>query len=191
MIIASDPYHYGGAWDRHTAEKYARMVDLAETFHLPVVNLVDVPGFQIGIEAERDGVMRAGVRALTAVAQSTVPWCSIIIRRAFGVAAGGHQNSSRFNFRYAWPSAQWGSLPIEGGLEVAYKAQIEGSLDPEATRAAIEKKIRGLTSPFRAAEAFVIEDIIDPAETRDVLVEFANLAAPMREAGVRAFGYRP
>jgi acetyl-CoA carboxylase carboxyltransferase component len=84
-----------------------------------------------------------------------------------------------------------GSLPIEGGLEVAYKATIESSPDPEATRAEIETRIRRLTSPLRAAEAFVIEDILDPAETRDILVEFANLSAPLREPGVRAFGYRP
>ena len=191
VVVASDPYHYGGAWDRQTAEKYMRMVDLAEQFHLPVVNLVDVPGFRIGLDAEKEGVMRAGVRALTAIAQSTVPWCTIIIRKAFGVAGGGHQNADRFNFRYAWPSAQWGSLPIEGGLEVAYKADIEASADPEATRAKIEKRVRGLTSPYRSAEAFVVEDIIDPAETRAALVEFAAIAAPLRQAGRASFGFRP
>ena len=167
------------------------MVDLAEQFHLPVVNLVDVPGFRIGLEAEKEGVMRAGVRALTAIAQSTVPWCSIIIRKAFGVAGGGHQNAERFNFRYAWPSAQWGSLPIEGGLEVAYKAEIEAASDPEAARQGIERRVRGLTSPFRSAEAFVVEDIIDPADTRAALVEFANIAAPLRQPGAARFGYRP
>jgi len=190
-VVASNPYHYGGGWDRHTADKFVRIVDLAETFHLPVVNLVDIAGFQIGQEAERDGVMRSGVRALTAVAQSTVPWFSLIMRRAFGVAAGGHQNSSRFNFRYAWPSAQWGSLPIEGGLEVAYRAEIEASKDPEATRAQIEERVRSLLSPFRSAEAFVIEDIIDPAHTRTALIEFANLGAPLRMPGPRLVGYRP
>ena len=191
LFVASNPYHYGGGWDRHTAEKFTRLVDLAETFHLPVVNMVDIAGFQIGLEAEKDGVMRAGVRALTAVAQSTVPWFSLIMRRAFGVAAGGHQNSSRFNFRYAWPSAQWGSLPIEGGLEVAYRSEIEAAADPEAKRAEIEERVRALTSPFRSAEAFVIEDIIDPACTRARLVEFANLAAPLRQPGMVATGYRP
>ena len=191
VIVASNPYHYGGAWDRHTADKFTRLIDLAETFHLPVINMVDIAGFQIGLEAEKDGVMRAGVRALTAVAQSTVPWFSLIVRRAFGVAAGGHQNSSRFNFRYAWPSAQWGSLPIEGGLEVAYRAEIESSADPQATRDAIEARVRGLTSPFRSAEAFVIEDIIDPARTREALIEFSELSAPLRQAGVRTVGYRP
>ena len=191
LFAASNPYHYGGGWDRHTAEKFIRLVDLAENFHLPVVNMVDIAGFQIGLEAEKDGVMRAGVRALTAVSQSTVPWFSLIMRRAFGVAAGGHQNSSRFNFRYAWPSAQWGSLPIEGGLEVAYRSEIEAADDPEAKRAEIEARVRSLTSPFRSAEAFVIEDIIDPASTRARLVEFANLAAPLRRPGLVATGYRP
>lgn len=191
VFAASNPYHYGGAWDRHTADKFTRLLDMAETFHLPVVNMVDIAGFQIGLEAETDGVMRAGVRALTAVSQSTVPWFSLIMRRAFGVAAGGHQNSSRFNFRYAWPSAQWGSLPIEGGLEVAYRAEIEAASDREAKRAEIEARVRSLTSPFRSAEAFVIEDIIDPATTRARLVEFANLAAPLRQSGPPGNSYRP
>ena len=153
--------------------------------------MVDIAGFQIGLEAEKDGVMRAGIRALTAVSQSTVPWFSLIVRRAFGVAAGGHQNSSRFNFRYAWPSAQWGSLPIEGGLEVAYRAEIEAADDPVAKTAEIEARVRGLTSPFRSAEAFVIEDIIDPAETRTRLEEFVELAAPLRLPGETYVGYRP
>jgi acetyl-CoA carboxylase carboxyltransferase component len=156
-----------------------------------VLNLVDVPGFRIGLDAEKEGVMRAGVRALTAVAQSTVPWCTVILRKAFGVAGGGHQNADRFNFRYAWPSAQWGSLPIEGGLEVAYKAEIEAAGDPDAARARIEARVRSLTSPFRSAEAFVVEDIIDPQDTRALLVEFANLAAPLRQAGPVRFGFRP
>ncbi|KRB67984.1 acyl-CoA carboxylase subunit beta [Noviherbaspirillum sp. Root189] len=190
-VVASDPYHYGGAWDRQTAEKYMRMVDLAELFHLPVLNLVDVPGFRIGLDAEKEGVMRAGVRALTAVSQSTVPWCTVIIRKAFGVAGGGHQNPDRYNFRYAWPSAQWGSLPIEGGLEVAYKAELAAAPDPEAALARIEARVRGLTSPFRSAEAFVVEDIVDPAETRGLLVEFANLVAPLRQPGRASFGFRP
>ncbi|HET7527757.1 MAG TPA: carboxyl transferase domain-containing protein [Burkholderiaceae bacterium] len=191
MVLASDPYHYGGAWDRQTSEKVNRMVDLAQVFHLPVVHLVDIPGFRIGLEAEVEGVMRAGVRALTAVSQTTMPWCTVIVRKAFGVAGAAHQHADRFAFRYAWPSAVWGSLPIEGGLEVAYKAEIEAAADPEAKRAAIEQRVRALCSPFRSAEAFVVEDIIDPAETRARLVEFVGLAAPLRQPGPTVFGYRP
>jgi acetyl-CoA carboxylase carboxyltransferase component len=191
LVMASDPYHYGGAFDRQTTEKYLRMIDLAELFHLPVVNFVDIPGFRVGLEAEVEGVMRVGVRALTALAQTSVPWCTFIIRKAFGVAGASHQHPDRFCFRYAWPSAQWGSLPIEGGLEVAYKAEIEASADPVAAQAKIEERVRGLTSPFRSAEAFVVDDIIDPAETRRRAVEFANLAAPVRTAGMVRFMYRP
>lgn len=190
-VFASDPYVYGGGWDGPAAEKFTRLLDLAETFHLPVVNFVDIPGFQIGLAAEKSGAMRYGVRALTAVAQSTVPWCSILVRKAFGVAAGGHQSAGRFNFRYAWPSAQWGSLPIEGGLEVAYKAEIEAAADPEAKTREIEERVRSLTSPMRSAEAFVVEDIIDPAQTRDVLREFIDVVIPLRQPGERAVGYRP
>ncbi|MCD0503129.1 acyl-CoA carboxylase subunit beta [Bordetella petrii] len=190
-VFASDPYVYGGGWDGPAAEKFTRLLDLAETFHLPVVNFVDIPGFQIGLAAEKSGAMRYGVRALTAVAQSTVPWCSILVRKAFGVAAGGHQSAGRFNFRYAWPSAQWGSLPIEGGLEVAYKAEIEAADDPRAKVQEIEARMRSLTSPFRSAEAFVVEDIIDPAETRAVLCDFIDVVTPLRQAGPRSAGYRP
>ncbi len=190
-VIASDPTVQSGNWDSAAAEKFTRFVDLAQSFHLPVVNLVDTAGFQVGIEAEQAGIMRAGVRALAAVYQATVPWCSLIIRRAYGVAAAGHQHMGRFNFRYAWPSANWGALPIEGGLDVAYKAEIEGSDDPVQKRAEIEQRVRSLTSPFRSAEAFVIEDIIDPRDTRALLCEFASLAAPLRETGVSKFGIRP
>ena len=190
-VVASDPYFYGGGLDGPSAEKFTRFVDLAQTFHLPVVNLVDIAGFQIGVEAERAGIMRYGARALAAVYQATVPWCSIIVRRAYGVAAAGHQHMGRFNFRYAWPSANWGSLPIEGGLEVAYKAEIEGADDPVQKRTEIEQRVRSLTSPFRTAEAFGIDEVIDPRDTRRLLCEFANLAAPLREAGAPRFGMRP
>ena len=190
-VIASDPSFHGGSWDSASADKFTRFVDLAQTFHLPVVNLVDTLGLQVGLEAEMAGVMRQGVRALAAVYQTTVPWCSILLRRAYGVSAAGHQHMGRFNFRYAWPSANWGALPIEGGLDVAYKAEIEGADDPVQKRAEIEQRVRSLSSPFRSAEAFVIEDIIDPRDTRTLLCEFANLAAPLREAGESRFGIRP
>ncbi len=191
VVLASDPYHYGGVWDRNTTDKFIRMVDLAEVFHLPVVNFVDVPGFQIGLEAEQSGVMRSGVRALSAIYQTTVPWCTMIIRKAYGVAAAGHQHQGRYALRYAWPSANWGSLPIEGGLEAAYKNEILSSADPDAKLKEIEQRLRALASPVRSAEAFVIEEIIDPRETRRILCDFANLVAPLRKAGMTTFRYRP
>jgi acetyl-CoA carboxylase carboxyltransferase component len=190
-VLASDPYHYGGAWTADASRKAIRLVDLAQTFQLPVVHLVDIPGFLIGKEAEASGVMRFGTQALTAVRQSTVPWCAIVVRKAFGMAALSQRNGAPAFLRYAWPSAQWGSLPIAGGVEAAYRAVIEAAPDPAARRAEIEARLEALQSPLRTAEAFGVEEIIDPRSTRSYLCRFAELAAPLRQPGRPHFGYRP
>ena len=190
-VIASDPHHYGGAWTARASEKLVRFIDMAQTFHLPVIHLVDIPGFQIGVEAEQAATIRYGTRAMAAVYQATVPWCSILVRRAFGVAGAAHQSTGRYNVRYAWPSGEWGSLPIAGGLEAAYKADLAAAPDPAARLAEIEARLRQFTSPFRTAEQFMVEEIIDPRTTRALLCEFANLAAPLRTTGPSSFGMRP
>ena len=190
-VLASDPYFGGGGWSADAAQKVTRFVDLAEVFHLPVVHLVDIPGFMIGRAAEQAATIRHGVRAMSAIFQTTVPWCAILVRKAYGVAGAAHMNSSRFNIRYAWPSGDWGSLPIAGGLEAAYKAELERAADPAAKMAEIEDRLNKLRSPFRTAESFLVEEIIDPRQTRPLLCEFAEMAAPLRTAGRRAFGYRP
>lgn len=190
-ILANDPYFYAGGWTARASEKVARFVDLADTFHLPVVHLVDNPGFVIGTQAERDATIRAGARALAAVYQATVPWCSVILRKVYGVAGAAHQDASRFSYRLAWPSGNWGSLPLEGGIEAAYKAQLAAADDPAALRAEIEAKLAARQSPFKTAEVFMVEEIIDPRDTRPLLCEFANLAAPLRRPGPTARGFRP
>ena len=190
-VLASDPYQYGGGWTAAASDKVARFVDLADTFHLPVVHLVDQPGFVIGTQAEKASTTRFGARALAAVYQASVPWCSVILRRVFGVAGAAHQNASRLSYRYAWPSGDWGSLPLEGGIEAAFRADLEAAEDPDALRADIEARMNLVRSPFRTAEAFVIEDIIDPRDTRPILCEFANLAAPLRRPGPTARALRP
>jgi acetyl-CoA carboxylase carboxyltransferase component len=190
-ILASDPYHYGGAWTSDACRKAIRHIDLAQTFQLPVVHFVDIPGFLIGKEAEASGVMRYGTQALAAVRQSTVPWCAVLVRKAFGMAGLAQRNGAQAFLRYAWPSAQWGSLPIAGGVEAAYRAVIEAAPDPAAKRAEIEAKLEVLQSPLRTAEAFGVEEIIDPRRTRQYLCRFADMAAPLRQAGRPHFGYRP
>jgi len=190
-IMASDPYHYGGAWTADSCQKTVRHVDLAETFHLPILYLADCPGFLIGKEAEETGTIRHGVRAMAAINQSTVPWCAIVVRNAFGVAGGAHVPVGRYHTRYAWPSGFWGSLPLEGGIEAAYRAELDAAADPSEELGRIEERLEKLRSPFRTAEAFWVEEIIDPRETRGLLEEFANLSAPLREPGPRRFGIRP
>ena len=190
-MMASDPYHYAGAWTADTCQKVERWVDMAQTFHLPVVYLVDCPGFLIGLEAERTGTIKQGVRAMSAIWQTTVPWCAVIIRNVFGVAGAAHKNGGRYGFRYAWPSGRWGSLPLEGGIEAAYRADLAAADDPAAKLVEIEERLNKLRSPFRSAETFWIEEIVDPRSTRPLLCEFVNLAAPLREPGPYSHRMRP
>ena len=129
-MLSSDPTFYGGGLTADSSMKMEAFVELADTFHLPVVHLVDQPGFVIGVEAERAATIRHGARALAAVYQAQVPWCSIILRRVFGVGGAAHSDHTRVAFRAAWPSGDWGSLPLEGGIEAAYRAELEASPDP-------------------------------------------------------------
>ena len=184
LLLAGDPYHYGGSWTAEACQKVVRYVDLAETFHLPIVYLQDCPGFMIGLDAEKAATIRHGVRAMAAVNQSTVPWCTIIVRNCFGVAGVVHQPANRFSMRYAWPSANWGSLPLEGGIEAAYRADIDAADDPKAKMAEIEQRLNLLRSPFRSAEKFWVEEIVDPRKTRSLICEFTRLARPVLTPGL-------
>jgi acetyl-CoA carboxylase carboxyltransferase component len=175
-VLANDPSFLGGSWEAKSSEKVERFAKLAEQFHLPVVHLVDNPGFMIGADAERTGTIRYGVQAMNTIYRATVPWCSVIVRRAYGIAGSAMSNAENFQYRFAWPSGDWGSLPIAGGLEVAYKSDIESAEDPAARLAEIRAKLDKVTSPFRTAEQFSVEDIIDPRDTRPLLCEFADLA---------------
>jgi acetyl-CoA carboxylase carboxyltransferase component len=115
----------------------------------------------------------------------------MILRNVFGVAGAIHQPGGRVALRYAWLSARWGSLPLEGGIEAAYRAEIDAAPDPAAKLAEIEARLERLRSPFRTAEAFWVEEIIDPRDTRRLLCEFAGLAEKLRSPGPRGFGMRP
>lgn len=192
-VLANDPKFHGGALTAAASEKITRFVDLCDTFHLPVVNFVDQPGFLIGVAAERAGTIRKGVRALAAVYQATVPWVSIIVRRVYGVAGAGHGNVQALNLRYAWPSADWGSLPLEGGIEAAYKRELQAAPDREHLMREIEERLNRVRSPFRTAEAFGIEEIIDPRDTRPLLCGWVSLAYELQATrlGPKARGMRP
>lgn len=175
-VLASDPTYLGGSWDAKTSEKVERFVKLADQFRLPIVHFVDNPGFMIGTHAEATGTIRYGVQAMNAVYRATVPLMSIVVRRAYGIAGSAMSNAEGFQYRVAWPSGDWGSLPIEGGVEVAYRAELEAAEDPAVALAAIRARLNAVRSPFRTAERFGIEDIIDPRETRMRVCEFARLA---------------
>jgi acetyl-CoA carboxylase carboxyltransferase component len=194
-VLCSDPNHYGGGLTADASEKLTRFADVCDQFHLPIVNFVDQPGFLIGTEAERAGTIRRGTRALCTVYQATVPWVSVIVRKVYGVAGAAHGNAAGLNLRYAWPSGDWGSLPIEGGIEAAYRRELEAAEDPVALREQIEARLNAVRSPFRTAERFNIEEIIDPRDTRPLLCDWAERAHELVRyelaAGPKRRGVRP
>ena len=175
-VMSNDPRVYAGGMTAAASQKIVRFCDLADTFHLPVVNLVDQPGFVIGVDAERAGTIRHGARALAAVYQASIPWISIIVRKVFGVAGAAHGNAQRLNLRYAWPSGDWGSLPLEGGIEAAYRRVLDEAPDREAKRQEILAELESMRSVFRTAETFGVEEIIDPRDTRRLLCEWVHEA---------------
>ena len=175
-IISNDCKQLGGAQTAAGCEKMTRFVDFADTFHIPIIYFIDNPGFMIGPQSETEGIERKVARLGAALAQITVPALAIIIRRCYGVAGAFHTLLSQMNLRYAWPSAEWGVLPIEGGVMAAYRREIENSLDPKAKLDEIESRFNKLRSIFRSAEGFDIEEIIDPRDTRPLLCEFVNEA---------------
>ena len=192
-IVANNPRVLAGAMSADSAHKQGHFVELCDHFHVPIVFLADVPGFMLGLEAERTGTLRHGMRAYWATYLATVPIFTVITRKNFGMAGQATANVGRINYRVGWPSGDWGSIPIEGGVAAAYKREIEAAPDPDARRKEIETHLLQFRNPFRTAEAFGIEDIIDPRQTRSYVHRFLELAyeavrsqlGPKAKVGVR------
>ena len=191
-VLANDCRFLAGSFNYDVAEKFQRFIDMCDTFHLPLVNLCDQPGFTIGMKSEEMGTIRKGVRASFAMVQATVPLAVIYLRKCFGVAGGAQKSGMGFNWRYAWPSAVWGNIPAEGGVYAAHRSEIEAAEDPDAYLKELLEAYRTICSPFRTAEAFGIEDIIDPRDTRPLLCEWVEMAYDQesKNLGVKKRGMR-
>jgi acetyl-CoA carboxylase carboxyltransferase component len=190
-VLANDPGFYAGAMTAQAAQKLRRHVELCDTFHLPIVSFVDEPGFLIGPDAERAATIRHGTAAIFAVMQTAVPWASVIVRKAYGVAAAAHFGPA--GHVLAWPSAESGALPLEGGVAVAFRREIEAADDPEAKRRELEERLAARRDPYARAEAFGVADLIDPRHTRAALAAWIEWIQPAlaRLRGPRAYGLRP
>jgi methylmalonyl-CoA decarboxylase subunit alpha len=175
-VVANDPMVYGGAMDARAARKQTHFVELCDTFHIPLVFFVDVPGFMVGRDAEVAGTLREGMRSVYVGLQASVPILTVVIRKCYGMAGMGTTDKNGLDFKIAWPSAEWGSLPIEGGVAAAFRREIEAADDPRAREIEIEAELRAAASPFATAEAFGVEEIIDPRETRAYLNRFLRAA---------------
>ena len=180
-VMINNPKRLGGSMDVAAGTKVIRFLQLCDTFHLPMVYFADEPGFMVGPDQQRRGIVRAGAKMVCATLRTRMPWMSIIIRELYGVAGQCHDRPGGMFKRVAWPSAHWGSMHISGGVSAAYRRVIDEADDPEAKRAEIEARLEALASPFRTAEAFNIEDIIDPRETRPMVCEFVQMAQPALE----------
>lgn len=193
-IVANNPMVNGGAMDVKAARKQTHFVELCDCFHIPLVFLVDVPGFLVGKEAEAAATLREGMRSVYVGLQATVPIFTVVIRKCYGMAGMGTTDKNGLDFKIAWPSAEWGSLPIEGGVAAAFRREIDAAPDPKAREAEIEAMLRASASPFRTAEAFGVEEIIDPRETRAVLCRFIEVARGRTQTTLGPkprFGVRP
>ncbi len=172
-VMANNPKYNGGSTDVAAGNKVVRLIQLCNTFHLPLISFADEPGFMVGLESEKQGIERAGAKLVAATTQSWMPWLTLVVGKVYGVAGQCQHRPSGMFRRYAWPSANWGSMHIAGGASAAYRREIEAAADPEAKREEIEARLQALASPFRTAEA-TGQDIIDPRDTRAVLCEFVE-----------------
>src|SRR5262249_6338213 len=151
------------------AQAITRLVDLCETFHLPIVSLTDQGGMTVGRVAEERGTIRFGARAITAIYQARVPQAELILRRVYGVGGAGLVNGPGAVRSWVWPSGDWGALPVQGGVEAAFRAELERSDDPAAEVERIRRGLAAVASPFRTAEKFGVQDLIDPRDSRPLL----------------------
>jgi acetyl/propionyl-CoA carboxylase alpha subunit/acetyl-CoA carboxylase carboxyltransferase component len=196
-VIASDSRHInGGALTADGCRKLTRHLDLCDLFHIPILNLVDNPGFAVGLEHETAGTIRRGGEWMIAFAQVRVPIFTVLMRRSFGVAGNNYATpQARPSVRVAWPAADVGGIPPEGGIEAAYKRQLAEAADPAALRTEINARIESARGPLGPLSRFQIEEIIDPRDTRRLVCEWVEnayrVAAQPSRLDPRAIQFRP
>jgi acetyl-CoA carboxylase carboxyltransferase component len=170
-VVANQPMQKGGILDSNAADKAARFIRMCDAFNVPLVYLMDVPGFMVGSQVEKEGIIRHGAKMLYATSEATVPKVTVIMRKAYGAGyyvmnGKGYQPDTIV----AWPFAEISVMGPEGAVNIIFNKQIEGSDNPEATRAQLIETIRAQINPYIAAGMAMIDDVIDPAETRRVII---------------------
>lgn len=171
-VLANDCHHEGGSMTTDGAHKIRRFAEMCDLFHVPIVSFIDEPGFAIGTQAEKDGTIRAGMSAMYTIMQTGVPWFACVLRRSYGVAQGIHLGPGATTV--AWPSAMSGALPVESGVALAFRREIESADDPDARRAELEDEMARAQSVMPRAEDFGVHDLIDPRDTRPILCDWVE-----------------
>ena len=177
-VMASDARFVAGSLEVQSSLKQAKFVELCDRFHIPIAYLVDVPGFLVGPKAEEAGVLKFGAMALRAIQQAKVPVITVQVRRSYGLGGVATGSRNPMSIRLVWPSAAWGDMPLEGGVEAAFRGQLDAA-PPEqraALKAELTKRFEEQTSVWRAIEKFGAEEMIDPRDTRKYLARLVKLA---------------
>jgi acetyl-CoA carboxylase carboxyltransferase component len=187
-FVANQPLRMAGALDARASDKLTRFVQLCDAFHLPLVFLTDVPGLMVGRDAELAGTLRHGVRIAHAFAFATTPMVSVIVRKAYGMGAVAMcgQGAGQV-LTLAWPSGDFGAMPLRGGVEAAHGGELAST-----DRRAVESLYDGVGDPLSAAAAFNFDDLIDPADTRPRIARWLRAAraggrtpsAPVTRTGI-------
>jgi len=171
-IVASNSKHLGGVLTNDPADKAARFIELCDAFSIPLVFLQDVPGFMVGVKTEKEGIIRHGAKMLFAVSRATVPKLTVVVRKGYGagyyVMCG---KGYRPDLIVAWPNAEISVMGPEGAVNIAFRKQIEASSEPDATRASLVEAFREQITPYVPAGFTHIDDVIDPRQTRKVLIQ--------------------
>jgi len=186
-VVANQAAHLAGTLDTPACEKAAHFVSLCDAFGLPLVFLVDVPGFKVGTAAERSGLARRSGKLLYELAQATVPRCSVVLRKGYGLAyiamCGGRSFDA--DLAVAWPQAEISAMSVEGAVDVAYRREVEAAADPEQRRRELVDRFTEQLGAARGAEHFGIDDVIAPADTRSALIDALARCAPRRQVVTR------
>jgi acetyl-CoA carboxylase carboxyltransferase component len=176
-IVASQPKHIAGVLDNDSADKAARFINLCDAFNIPLVFLQDIPGFMVGSKVEHAGIIRHGAKLLYAVSRATVPKVTVIVRKAYG--AGYYVMCGKAyepDLIVAWPGAEISVMGAEGAVNIIGRSAIEASDDPEATREAMLDAVRQNIDPYLAAGNAMIDDVIDPRETRPTIIKALRMS---------------
>jgi acetyl-CoA carboxylase carboxyltransferase component len=180
-VVANQPMFKGGILDVDAADKAARFIRLCDAFNVPLVYLVDVPGFMVGSEVEKQGIIRHGAKMLYATSEATVPKITVVMRKAYGAGYFVMCGKGYYpDLLVAWPFAEISVMGPEGAVNIIFNKQVEASDDPHATRRQLVETIREQISPYIAAGWAMIDDVIEPAETRRAIVRGLEQAAGKR-----------
>jgi len=182
-IVANQPAHLAGVLDINASVKAARFVRFCDCFNIPIITFVDVPGFLPGTDQEWNGIIRHGAKLLYAFAEATVPKVTVIVRKAYGGAYDVMSSKHiRGDFNFAWPTAEIAVMGPQGAVEIIYRKEIEQASNPhELEEQLVQEYIERFANPYSAAERGYVDDVIEPAQTRPVLIKSLEMLETKRD----------